>query len=105
MLWAKRQGADVLKGYTDRVYERFWRRELDIEDPAVVEPVLAEAGADAAGFSAFLAGPGRAEHDRIRAEAETAGVFGVPTFFVDDEMFWGGEHLPQIKQRLLAVRT
>ncbi len=103
MLWAKRQGAGVLKGYTDRVYERFWRRELDIEDPAVVEAVLAEAGADVAGFRAFLAGEGRAEHDRIRAEAEAAGVFGVPSFFIDGELYWGGEHLAAIRERLKAA--
>jgi len=44
LLWAKAQGDDVLRAYSDRVFERFWRRELDIEDAAVVEAVLAEAG-------------------------------------------------------------
>jgi len=102
LLWAKRQGASVLRAYTDRVYERFWRRELDIEDVAVVEAVLAEAGADTAGFSDYLAGPGRAEHDAIRAAAEAAGVFGVPTLIVDGELFWGSEHFPAIRERLLA---
>jgi len=105
LLWAKQQGAVVLRGYTDRVYERFWRRELDIEDPAVIEAVLREAGADTGGFGDYLAGPGRVEHDAIREAAEAAGVFGVPTFFVDGEMFWGGEHLPQIKARVLAVEA
>ena len=32
MLWA-RQDRGLLKGYMDRVFERFWKRELDIEDP------------------------------------------------------------------------
>lgn len=103
MLWAKRQGTVVLRGYTDRVYERFWRRELDIEDPSVVEAVLAEASADVAGFRAFLAGEGREEHGRIRAEAEAAGVFGVPSFIVGGELYWGHEHLPAIRERLLAT--
>lgn len=103
LLWAKRQGPAVLKGYTDRVYERFWRRELDIEDPKVVEGVLAEAGADVGDFAAFLAGPGRVEHDRIRAAAEAAGIFGVPSFVIDGELFWGGEHIPEIQVRLLAT--
>jgi len=103
LLWAKRQGAAVLRGYTDRVYERFWRRELDIEDPKVVEAVLAEAGADTAGFAAFLAGPGRAEHDGVRAAAEDAGIFGVPSFVIDGELFWGGEHIPEIHEKLLTM--
>ncbi len=37
LLWAKRQGEAILRGYTDRTFERFWRRELNIEDAAVVE--------------------------------------------------------------------
>src|SRR6516162_6696316 len=35
MLYAKRQGGGVFRRYHDAVFERFWRRELDIEDPAV----------------------------------------------------------------------
>jgi 2-hydroxychromene-2-carboxylate isomerase len=100
LLWAKRQGDAILRGYTDRVFERFWRRELNIEDPAVVQEVLAEAAAEVEGFADFLAGPGRAEHDAIRTAAEGFGIFGVPSFVVDGELFWGKEHLPAIRERL-----
>ena len=41
MLYAKRQGDMVLRRYHDLTFERFWKRELDIEDPAVVSGVLA----------------------------------------------------------------
>jgi 2-hydroxychromene-2-carboxylate isomerase len=103
LLWAKQQGDERLRAYSDHVFERFWRRELDIEDPAVVEAVLREAGADTAGFAAYLAGPGRAAHDAIRVAAEEAGIFGVPSYVVDGELFWGRENLPTIRERLLAV--
>jgi len=96
MLWAKRFDRAVFRAYHDRVFERFWRHELDIEDPAVVTQVLADIGADTNGFAAFLAGEGRQEHDRIRAAAEAAGIFGVPSLLVDGELFWGREHLPDI---------
>jgi 2-hydroxychromene-2-carboxylate isomerase len=101
LLWAKQQGDDVLRAYSDRVFERFWRRELDIEDAAVVEAVLGEAGARTAGFAAYLAGPGRAEHDQIRAAAEEAGVFGVPSLVLDGELYWGREHIEDVRERLL----
>jgi 2-hydroxychromene-2-carboxylate isomerase len=100
MLYAKRQGRDVFRGFHDRVSERFWQRELDIEDIAVVTSVLAEAGADAAGFVAYAAEEGPAEVRRICREAEAAGVFGVPTFVIDGELFWGSEHLPDIREML-----
>jgi 2-hydroxychromene-2-carboxylate isomerase len=100
LLWAKQQGHGVLRGYSDRIFDRFWRRELDIEDPGVVEAVLKEAGAEVGGFADYLAGPGRADHDQVRSAAEAAGVFGVPSYVVDGELFWGREHLPAIAERL-----
>ena len=102
MLWAKRSGGEVFRRYNDIVYERFWKRELDIEDRSVISKVVAEAGGAGASFLAFADGEGRAEHDRIRAEAEEMGVFGVPTFVVDGELFWGREHLDLIRLRLGA---
>src|ERR1700751_2465817 len=48
MLFAKRQGDAVLRRYHDIVFERFWRRELDIENPDVIAAVLTETGADPA---------------------------------------------------------
>ena len=97
MMWAKRRGDAVLKRYTDLVYERFWRRELDVEDPEVVWGVLEEAGAPAAGFASFHRGEGRAEHDVMQAQIFEAGIFGVPGYFVDGEYFWGREHLPRVR--------
>ena len=103
MLWAKRQSDAVFRAYHDLVFERFWRRELDIEDAAVVTACLGEAGAATAEFAAYLAGAGRAEHDKLRSTAEAAGVFGVPSLVLDGELFWGREHLADIRERLSAL--
>ena len=102
MLWAKRQGDPVLRHYLDITFERFWRRELDIEDLGVVSAVLAESGADTAGFAAYIASDGPGEVAQIGHEAEEKGVFGVPSFIVDGELFWGREHLPDIREILAA---
>jgi len=104
MLYAKRQGDAVLRRYHDITFERFWKRELDIEHRDVIGAVLAEAGADAADFSAYSAGEGKEELDRICRAAEAIGVFGVPSFVVDGELFWGREHLPDIRAMLATAR-
>src|SRR5690349_13411818 len=44
MLYAKRQGDAIFRRYHDIVFERFWKRELDIEDADIVSAVLTEAG-------------------------------------------------------------
>jgi 2-hydroxychromene-2-carboxylate isomerase len=102
LLYAKAQGDTVLRHYHDITFERFWRRELDIEDPAVVAAVLGEAGGDPAGFADYAAGEGPREVDRISRAAEETGIFGVPSFVVDGEQFWGREHLPDIREMLAA---
>jgi hypothetical protein len=48
--------------------KRFWKRKLDIEDPAMVGAVLTEAGAESAGFAAYLE-QGRHEVERICRDA------------------------------------
>jgi 2-hydroxychromene-2-carboxylate isomerase len=101
LLWAKQHGA--VRRYNDIVYQRFWQRALDIEDVGVVEGVLHEAGIATEGFSAWAAGEGRELHDRIRENAESTGVFGVPTFVLDGELFWGREHLALIRLRLFEL--
>jgi 2-hydroxychromene-2-carboxylate isomerase len=103
MLFAKRQGEDALRHYNDIVFDRFWKRALDIEDAAVIDAVLAEAGADPAGLPAYLAGAGPRELEAICRDAEAAGVFGVPSFILDGELFWGREHLPDIRALLAGA--
>jgi len=99
MLYAQRAGDTVFRRYHDAVFERFWRRELDIENAAVIAAVLAEAGADGDGFTAY-ASTGCDEVAAIGRAAEATGVFGVPSFVVDGELFWGHEHLPDIRAML-----
>ena len=102
LLYAKKQGDAAVERYIRTIFERFWRRELDIEDPAVVAAVLAEAGADGSAFAAYLAGPARAELETTCRDAESKGVFGTPSFILDGELFWGSEHLPDIREKLTA---
>jgi 2-hydroxychromene-2-carboxylate isomerase len=102
MLYAQRAGDEVFRRYHDATFERFWKRELDIEDVSTIAAVLSEAGADAAGFAGWSAA-GRDEVARISRDAEAKGVFGVPSFIVGDELFWGSEHLPDICEMLATA--
>ena len=99
MLFAQESGDAVFQRYHDAVFERFWRRALDIEDVAVIVAVLSEAGADGTAFVAE-AEDRRAAVAAISREAEANGVFGVPSFIVNGELFWGREHLPDIREML-----
>ena len=117
MLWVRRLAADAPTAedraalwaqFNATLWPPFWRRELDIEDPAVLRDVLDRAGLQSGGFEAFCGdgGEGRAEYEAVQLRAvEERGVFGVPTYCFDDarggaRAYWGREHLNLIRLRL-----
>jgi 2-hydroxychromene-2-carboxylate isomerase len=88
------QGEDRLLRYLDAVYPAMWVDARDMQDPAVVAAVLRGAGFDPPEVLALAGEP--AAKERLRAntdEAVARGVFGAPTFFVGDQMFWGQDRL------------
>ena len=100
MIFAQRTG--IFRPYHDTVFEKFWKRELDIDVRDEVAAVVASVGGDAAAFAAYAEGPGRGEQDAIVAEAEEMGVFGVPMFVFQGELFWGGDRLDLLRERIVA---
>jgi 2-hydroxychromene-2-carboxylate isomerase len=101
LLFAKRQ--NVFAAYNALTFARFWQRELDIEDRAAVQGVLDEAGANTSDLFAYFDGEGRRELDGVMDDAHRLGVFGVPTFVLDGELFWGADSLTLLRERLHAT--
>ena len=62
-------------------------------------------GGSADDFEAYVHGPARPEHDRIIDEAEALGVFGVPTMVFNDELFWGGDRIDLLIERIRKPET
>ncbi len=98
LLYAKER--DGLKAFSELMFERFFNHTIDIEDRAQIKRALGDAGLDAGAFDAFMDGPGGLEHDRHREDAESQGVFGVPAYLLDGELFWGGDRLGALRARL-----
>lgn len=98
MQFAQDQG--VFRPYNDRVFKGFWNHELEVDDVDALTAVLDEVGAEAGGFAAYLAGEGRRLHDERREETEKLGVFGVPSFVLDGEIFWGYDRMDLLRERL-----
>ncbi|WP_422002824.1 DsbA family protein [Reyranella sp.] len=97
-LYAARTGHD--RALIDLAFPRFFKRELDYEDRAAIVGLLQDAGVDAAGFDAYAAGEGPAELDGHQREAEAQGVFAVPTFVVEGELFWGQDRIDFVRGKL-----
>jgi 2-hydroxychromene-2-carboxylate isomerase len=98
MLFAQRHG--IFRPYHDTVFRRFWSHDLEIDDLSAICDVIASVGGSPKDFQAYVAGPARTEHDRIIEEAETLGVFGVPTMVFNGELFWGGDRIDMLIERI-----
>ncbi len=95
------QDEDKFASYLDAVFDAMWLNEKDMNDPEVAGAVLAEAGFDPAEFMARVGD--QAVKDKLMADTEAAverGLFGAPTMFVGDDMFWGQDRLHFVAEAL-----
>ena len=100
-LWADKHS--LFRPYSDRVFERFFKRELNIEDAAALAAVMKEVGLDADGFKRYAINDGPRDLNDAFASGERDGVFGVPTFIVDSEPFWGNDRVEWVVKKLDAM--
>jgi 2-hydroxychromene-2-carboxylate isomerase len=89
--------------YHHAVMEAYWANDQDIGDADVLAAVATRAGLDGPRLVA------RAEEapikEQLKANTDDAiarGVFGAPTFFVGDQMFWGNDRLQFVAEALGA---
>ena len=85
----------------DGLFRATWAQTADVSDPTVVARVADEAGLD--GEQAVREASSEAIKARLREQTQAAvevGVFGVPTFVVASELFWGYDDLPMLERYL-----
>ncbi len=95
------QHLDCFMPYVDTMMNAMWEDGANTGDPAVVRDLLDQAGLDSAAIMAKSDDPEtKAELAANTEKAVARGAFGVPTFFVGDEIFWGKERLAQVAAAL-----
>jgi 2-hydroxychromene-2-carboxylate isomerase len=85
------------------VFKRFWERKLNIESYEAVTQLMLELGYKIDGFESFIKNEGKEKYSEIQAEVERDGVFGVPSWRINGELFWGAEHLDSINEMLDSI--
>jgi len=96
------QGPEKFLKYVDTVYRAMWEDAQDLGDPAALAETLTKAGFDAAAFTAMVGDP--AVKQKLIATTEEAvkrGVFGAPTIFVGEQMFFGQDRLDFVREALV----
>ena len=87
-------GAGVVSEYSRRVFQAYWAEGKDISDDGVLARIAKEAGLAPDTFTDWISAPEAKEKLRsITQEAMDRGVFGSPTFFLGEEMYFGNDRL------------
>ena len=88
-----------LDKYIDEVLKHMWEEPKKMDDPAVIKEALTESGFDAERLMEQMQDPEiKAQLISNTEEAVNRGTFGIPTFFVGEEIFFGKDTLWQVEE-------
>ena len=96
-LYVKENYPAQLLDFLDYAYEHFWLRDLDVESMSVVMRALRKLLIPNVDFGDFAMGEGGQLHDQLQDSLHPAGIFGVPSYVIDGQLFFGRENLPQVR--------
>jgi len=91
----------VSSTYRDAIFRAIWVEARNLNEPDVIGQVLSDAGLDPAELMNRIGQ--QTVKDQLIANTEEAvnrGVFGAPTFFVGEQMFFGQDRLDFVAEAL-----
>ena len=94
----------VARPYIAAVFAGMWERGLKLDDEAVILQLLADVGLPAQQL--LTAARDQAVKDRLVANTQAAverGVFGSPSFFVGDQLYFGKDRLREVEEALATT--
>ncbi|MEM1150398.1 MAG: 2-hydroxychromene-2-carboxylate isomerase [Pseudomonadota bacterium] len=98
-LAAEREGN--LAAYVDAGLKAMWEDGLKMDDPVVFAKAMTDAGLDGAALLEATQDPViKQSLIENTAAAVERGAFGIPTFYVGKEMFFGKERLDQVEEEV-----
>jgi 2-hydroxychromene-2-carboxylate isomerase len=101
MAIAHRQRGGDIAALSQAMMEAVWAHEQDLADRATLLEIARAQGADGpALLAAARHQAAQSEYDANTDAAIGQGVFGVPTFVIDDELFWGQDRLDFVARAL-----
>ena len=90
-----------LEDYIDKVLVHMWEEPKKMDDPEVIKAAFEESGLAAEKLMEQMQDPDvKAKLISNTEAAAERGVFGIPTFFVGDEMYFGKDNLWQVEEKL-----
>jgi 2-hydroxychromene-2-carboxylate isomerase len=99
------QAQDHYLAFVEATFAAYFSREEDISQDEVLAALCRQVGINAESFFAGIARPDIKEQLKANTdEAIRRGAFGSPTFFVDEDMYFGNDRLPLVRSAVLRAR-
>ena len=81
---------NLLEVYTDKMFDAIWVKALNLNDQMIMSEVAMESGIDGNDFAEGIMSEEIKDGLKINTQyALDNGAFGVPTFYFNNEMYWG----------------
>ncbi len=95
------QQQDYFARYIDEVYRHMWAEPKKMDEPEVIEAALQASGLPAADILAGSQDPEVKQALISSTEASVQkGTFGSPTFYVDEEIYFGKDKLRDVEEAI-----
>ena len=92
-----------LEYYIEKVLVHMWEEPKKMDDPEVIKAAFEESGFDSEKLLGQMQDPDvKAKLISNTEDAVKRGLFGIPTFFIDDEMYFGKDTIWMIEEILAA---
>ncbi len=99
------QRLGVFERYIDEMFRHMWVQPKKMDDPEVLRAALQESGFDAAKLMTLAQDQGvKDELAANTARSVERGTFGSPTFFVDDEIYFGKDRLREVEAAIMETK-
>ncbi len=95
--WLKAEHPDAVDACLDALFEGYWLDDLRLDAVEDAVALLAGLGFDPRGFAVDNARAALEALDTQQAALREAGYFDVPGYLVNDEVYYGRQHLPMIR--------
>jgi 2-hydroxychromene-2-carboxylate isomerase len=97
------QSQDYYERYIDEVYKHMWSEPKKMDEADMIQAALIESGLPAVELATGMQDPEIKQQLIANTEASVArGTFGSPTFYVDDEIFFGKDKLGDTEAEIVA---
>lgn len=95
------QNLDCYTHYVEQIYRHMWAEPRKMDDPDVIRAAFEESGLPTHQLLSEMQSPDvKAKLIENTEAAVTRGVFGSPSFFVGDELFFGKDRLQAIEAEI-----